>query len=897
MRQPTAPNQPGTAPFHRSLPIPTEPAHYEFAPQLRTHLSDGAAPPPVPARPLPPSTIQRPYTAQGISHSHPEPSTFPVVPPPPPLPRRVLPNEPIHGHNNHPDHALSGSMSHMDFNATIHQPRRLDSPGHDYTREELERREMENSIRLQREEIARQTLALERLRLEEEQKRLEREREELARQAEIAREEEEEKRRREQELREKWEQEQRIREAQWEEERLRREEELERMRIQGLEQQRRLEREMEDARIAAEMLIQEEIEAKKRKLEAAERERAADEAAKAAIAQLERKEKEEKEARRLQEEKDAEMARQWESEDQTAGSSANPVESHGPSSISKGVVADLPEYDDSIHHHQQQQQQQQQQHQQQQFQLHQQHQPHQQVQHNAPANPILPPSSIQDQTFAAPVPHTVNHSSVPMQRPHANTMHALSPPLPHSVSHPQPLSAPPVNPNHFLGPQMAQPLGLSPNRQSMLLPEMSAHHFVHPPNLPNVNSGAGPPFRNHFFPLTEAEKPSVPAASAAGPSSRPNPRPGKLVRPSSLGGGNPNRLSKAPNHNTQFQGSQSGHIASSASMSSFQPPANIAANGRPQNQSSTSQQPSSSAGSSPGAGPSIQPLSSTPSSAPPSLAISSPLGVNFPSNDSISGILHGYGRPVIREQPLPTATPVQEAVIIEPEPSLPFFIVAHTWRHLIRYIASQSNSRVEPSPAALAREKHGPPNLRVVLHFVKLPNGDHRIILYFAVQSIVPPPENYPITDTSVVPYLFPAPEPGRPLENLPETQIYSIPTKPLPLLPLSLPHLSSYLQASLEESIRSRDSRSRLNKLVQATMVTPAPSMNTIMAALTGAPTAPRHDQEGHSSPVKVEPSGSSKRNFIAKMFRPKSSSSQGKGLNNETFDVVTPFQMDGYA
>lgn len=57
---------------------------------------------------------------------------------------------------------------------------------------------------------------------------------------------------------------------------------------------------------------------------------------------------------------------------------------------------------------------------------------------------------------------------------------------------------------------------------------------------------------------------------------------------------------------------------------------------------------------------------------------------------------------------------------MEPEPAPPYHIVAHTWKHLVRFIASQNETRIEPSPAALAREKSGPPNLRVVLHFVKV---------------------------------------------------------------------------------------------------------------------------------------------------------------------------------
>jgi len=51
------------------------------------------------------------------------------------------------------------------------------------------------------------------------------------------------------------------------------------------------------------------------------------------------------------------------------------------------------------------------------------------------------------------------------------------------------------------------------------------------------------------------------------------------------------------------------------------------------------------------------------------------------------------------------------------------------------------------------------------------------------------------------------------------ETQIYTITTHPLPVLPLALPNLAPYLHASLEESRRTSgsDPKTRLRYLVQA--------------------------------------------------------------------------------
>ncbi|KAG8814891.1 hypothetical protein FRC17_000935 [Serendipita sp. 399] len=410
----------------------------------------------------------------------------------------------------------------------------------------------------------------------------------------------------------------------------------------------------------------------------------------------------------------------------------------------------------------------------------------------------------------------------------------------------------------------------------------------HPPNHSIGDSGPGLTHRNHSL-LPQQETETGPSSHLIVPTRRPLPRKGKPVRPSSWGGGNPNRLSTAPNDSTHF------YVTNSTSMSSFPPPANIGNARPPPNQTGMSQPSSSSVNSSPGARSLSQPLASTSFSTPPPLSTVTPPGISFPNSDSFSGILHGYGRPISGDQPLPTATPLQEVVKMEPEPSPPFFIVAQTWKDLIKFIASQSNTRVEPSASALAREKQGPPNLRVVLHFIRLSNGGDRIIMYLAVQSIVPPPEDYPVTDTSVVPYLFPAPEPGRPLESLPESRIYSIPTKPLPQLPISLPNLAPYLQAALDESSRSRDSRSRLQKLVQETTVT-TPYTTRIAAALIGGSAGPRYESEGN--PIKVAESSGSRRSFLARVFRPKSSGdADNKSVNNKIYDIITPFTLDNYA
>lgn len=162
-------------------------------------------------------------------------------------------------------------------------------------------------------------------------------------------------------------------------------------------------------------------------------------------------------------------------------------------------------------------------------------------------------------------------------------------------------------------------------------------------------------------------------------------------------------------------------------------------------------------------------------------------------------------------------------------------------------------------------------------------------MLYFALQSITPPPQEYPSHDTSVPPYMFPAPDPGRPLINHPEAQVYTIPTKPLPVLPMKVPNLAPYLSAALEESQRNHDSRARLAKLVHLvnTAVSSQPSVVQYMiSGLTGGPNRP--EPEVHTGPPRpVETSSGQKGNFISRIFRPKGSGSKGKGLNNDMYDI----------
>jgi len=208
----------------------------------------------------------------------------------------------------------------------------------------------------------------------------------------------------------------------------------------------------------------------------------------------------------------------------------------------------------------------------------------------------------------------------------------------------------------------------------------------------------------------------------------------------------------------------------------------------------------------------------------------------------------------------------------------------------------------------MAREKTSP-RLRVVLHFVRLHPGDWRIVLYFALDSAEKAPDSYPSWDTTVVPFNFPAPEAGRPMVHTEHTQIYTMQTQPLPVLPLALPNLAPYLQAALDESrqVNNSDSRSRLKGLVQASDGTRMPVYGFLGAMrMNSGGSAPGGGSSNGGPPVnhtQMEvggPSRLSKRRddagragFFAKLLGKNKNTG---GINDEAYERITPFHAEEY-
>ena len=187
-----------------------------------------------------------------------------------------------------------------------------------------------------------------------------------------------------------------------------------------------------------------------------------------------------------------------------------------------------------------------------------------------------------------------------------------------------------------------------------------------------------------------------------------------------------------------------------------------------------------------------------------------------------------------------------------PSPSTPFFIRAPNWRALLRLLASLNETRIEPTPEALAEVKRDAANLRLVVQFVGTPFSsppvgkakvEHReVALYLCLHRGVPSTGSrggkslrvddrikWSNWDTSVLPYGFKAAAGSRlAKDNAPGAWMHSGPQSPagagtpvneqdpngdgslfvtLPppfvVLPATLSDLALYLQDSLVLSRR----------------------------------------------------------------------------------------------
>ncbi|KAG8767292.1 hypothetical protein FRC15_005779 [Serendipita sp. 397] len=272
------------------------------------------------------------------------------------------------------------------------------------------------------------------------------------------------------------------------------------------------------------------------------------------------------------------------------------------------------------------------------------------------------------------------------------------------------------------------------------------------------------------------------------------------------------------------------------------------------------------------------------------------------------GISFGFGRPVLDARPLLTPAPIPNNVIVDSSPSRPFYIAAHSWYDLLGFLSQQRHTYLDASarvrsliystysegwtevPGRKTPVNGLTPQLRVVLQFVKLGNGRKRVVLYLATDNPTPIPSDYPDSDTSVIPYLFPAPDAIKPLEDTSDGRIFSVVTQPFRRLPLLMPHLSSYLQASLDESRVATDSRRRLYQLVERMTVPSRRTGSSLDFASSLFKRGHRnYGSVGSNDTERPQDSpSSSKLNFMLKRFRRKSTGPRSS--LDDPFLIVTP-------
>ncbi|KAL4076118.1 hypothetical protein J3A83DRAFT_4089886 [Scleroderma citrinum] len=247
----------------------------------------------------------------------------------------------------------------------------------------------------------------------------------------------------------------------------------------------------------------------------------------------------------------------------------------------------------------------------------------------------------------------------------------------------------------------------------------------------------------------------------------------------------------------------------------------------------------------------------------------------------------GFDHPVISSM----LTPMKEQmpnVIRLPYGKAPIlFFQAPSWRRLLKLMARLSATRMEPTLEALAVAKHEL-KLRTVIQFVKVHHSspDWRAVLYFTTDmplpSSVQTPHKYTNGDVSVLPFSYTlSPLPAL-LRDGPEASMakyYVIPstlTTPYPSLPINFPDLAMYLQSAVQDSRRaSSDSSSGMRKLAQ--YIDSCFPCDAETAAAIDDDSTPRKGVGG-----------------IFKRVIGRSKGPKGNRVNEEIYDLVTPFVAD---
>ncbi|KAK7061924.1 hypothetical protein R3P38DRAFT_2832342 [Favolaschia claudopus] len=265
-----------------------------------------------------------------------------------------------------------------------------------------------------------------------------------------------------------------------------------------------------------------------------------------------------------------------------------------------------------------------------------------------------------------------------------------------------------------------------------------------------------------------------------------------------------------------------------------------------------------------------------------------PMGANqFLDPDLVRGVSIGFVAPSITPELLPMNGSMPNIISLPYGRCPPLHLQAPTWRHLLRLMARLSGTRIEPTVEAIAVTRSSQMHLRTVVQFVRTHHAslDWRTVLWFTIDHPVPTSmpnaRKYTNGDVDTLPWsytLSSVPALLRDGSDSLLSKFYTIPSSaavPFPALPISFPNMALYLQAALSESRKyMNDSSSgmrRLGKMVDMCypqLVEPG-------------------EDEGERSRMGMG-------GLFKKVIGRKDKSRKGKGGNEDTYDLVTPFVLD---
>ncbi|KAJ4478287.1 hypothetical protein J3R30DRAFT_3290692 [Lentinula aciculospora] len=252
----------------------------------------------------------------------------------------------------------------------------------------------------------------------------------------------------------------------------------------------------------------------------------------------------------------------------------------------------------------------------------------------------------------------------------------------------------------------------------------------------------------------------------------------------------------------------------------------------------------------------------------------------FVDKELLRGVSIGFYDPVVRDEAQPMGSVMPNIITLPYGKSPPLHLQATSWRHLLKLMARLSGTRIEPT--AQATQRNEDLYLRTVIQFVRphYTSLTWRTVVWFTIDQDAERPHFRRIGDVDSLPHSYSQmklPALLRDSSDSPISKTYIIPSThsvPYPVLPISFPNLTLYLQAALDESRRYfHDSSSGMRKFAKMLE---------------------------HCYPDEFDSgAGATERSRVTGLFkkvigRGGKSSKKGRGGNEETYDLVTPFVPD---